>query len=113
MSDMPTASVSSRLWARAAAATVVAHADLVGQGVGGDGQQEEGNEGGGLAPSPPARSANASVGSAVERPTPGSAPMAPATTPAMTSPASQTAHQSSNVTREFLEGAGVPGMARL
>ena len=50
---------------------------------------------------PPARPANASVGSAVQRPTPGTAPMKPATTPAMTSAASQTAHQSSDVTREL------------
>ena len=57
---------------------------------------------------PPARPANASVGSAVQRPTPGTAPMAPATTPAMTSP-SQTAHQSSDATRGFLEGGGVVG----
>ena len=63
--------------------------------------------------SPAARPANASVGSAVQRPTPGTAPMAPATTLAMTSPASPTAHQSSEATRGCLEGVGASGMARL
>ena len=112
-----------------------AYADLIGQRVGGDGQHEEGHErhhlaAGGVSHDPhgerrqrghgqpehresAARPANASVGSAVQRPTPGTAPMKPATTPAMTSAASQTAHQSSDAIRGFLFCFMSSGMARL
>ena len=63
--------------------------------------------------SPPARPANASSGRVVQRPTAGTAPMMPATTPAITSPASQTAHQSSEATSGFRALVVVSCIARL
>ena len=60
---------------------------------------------------PPARPANASAGSVVQRPTPGTAPMAPAAAAARTIPASQTAHQSSEAIRGFFERGAASGMA--